>query len=139
MRRDRSPSSSATARRTPPAAPSSGARCRSGRSSPRAIARFVQELQQPRRSGFLRLAVGQNVPVFGTRQAFFQIPGGGGRVRGVAARNDERGNLRAQHVLGLGARRGVAVEERAAHIGGELFVLFGVQLRVGVGKRAVIL
>src|SRR6266567_99306 len=85
---------------------------------------LIQELQQSRRSGFLSLAVGQNVPVFGARQAFFQIPGGGRCVRGVTAGNDQGGDVHLQHVLRLSARRRVAVEERAAHASDERLVLF---------------
>src|SRR6266705_2568760 len=122
-RRDRLPCSSATAPRMPPVAPSSGARWRSGRCSPAPIAGSIEELQQPRWSGLLCLFLGKNVPVFRARQAFFEIPRRRGRVRRIASRDDERRDLRAQQVLGLRTRRSIAVEERAAHVGDELFVL----------------
>jgi len=55
-------------------------------------------------------------------------------VRRIASRDDERRDLRAQHVLGLRTRRGIAVEERAVHLRDESLVLAGVQLRVGLGE-----
>jgi len=43
--------------------------------------------------------------------AFFQIARRGRRVRGVAAGNDEGRDVEAQQILGLGAGRGIAVEQ----------------------------
>src|SRR5258706_9537099 len=112
----------------PPAAPSSGARCRSRRCSLNLPRYLLQELQQPRWSGLLCLSLGKNVPVFRARQAFFEIPRCRGRVRRIASRYDERWDVEFEHVLGLRARRRVTVEERAAHVGNELLVLAGIEL-----------
>src|SRR5208282_5433090 len=61
------------------------------------------------------------------------------RVRGIVSGYDESRNVEAHEVFGLGAGRGVAVEQRAAHAGADEFVLLRIVLGVGRGKRAVAL
>ena len=93
---------------------------------------LVEELQHPLGRRLLGLLGDRNVPVFRPRQAFFQIARGRGRVRGVAAGDDQRGNIEAHEILGFGAGRGVAVEQGAAHAGDDELV--GVDVLLGVGS-----
>src|SRR6267143_5552280 len=78
-------------------------------------AHVIEELEHPGWRCFLGLAGWEDVPVLGARQAFFEIPRRRGGVRLVAARNDQRGDIKAQQIFGLGARRGIPVDQRAAH------------------------
>jgi hypothetical protein len=60
-------------------------------------------------------------------------------MRLVAAGDDERGDVEAQEVLRLRARRRVAVEEDARHGGDDELVFLDVELRVSRGERAILL
>src|SRR5215211_2851369 len=81
------------------------------------LAGAIEKLQHPRRHVLLRLLGHGDVPVLGARQAFLHIARRRGRVRGVAAGDDQGRNFEAHQILRLGARCGVAVEQRARHAG----------------------
>jgi hypothetical protein len=91
--------------------------------------RFIEELQYSPRHRVLGLAGDGHIPILGLRQAFFDVSSRRGRVRGVAAWNDKRRNVEAQQILGFGARRSVAVEQRAGHAGDGKPVAIRVLLR----------
>src|SRR5262245_17320015 len=99
---------------------------------------FFQELEEASRGGFFGLAGNRHVPISGLGQALLQIPRRRRRMRGVAAGNDEGGQVHAHQVLGLGARRGVAVEERARQAGDDEPVALKVLPGIGLGEGAIV-
>src|SRR5262249_33464250 len=99
----------------------------------------LKKLHDLRRYRRLGLTGNRDIPVFRLRQAFLEVAGRRGRVRGVTAGNDEGGSVETAPVLGRAAGRGVPVEHPAGHAANEQFVSVDVLLRIHGGEPAVVL
>src|SRR5258708_19521637 len=100
-------------------------------------ASLSEELDESPWYGRFRLPLYGDVPVLRALEALLEVARGGDRVRVIAAWDDERRQVEAQELLRLGARRGVAVEERTRRDGQQQPVRVRIQFRVGVSERAL--
>ena len=55
-------------------------------------------------------------------------------MRFVLAGNDKRRDIETEQILGIGTRRGVAIDQRARHAGNDELVALDVELRVVGGE-----
>src|SRR5258706_11056997 len=84
--------------------------------------RFGEEFEDACGRAVFGLTCNGNVPIFRFGQALFEEARRRGRMRSVMARDDEGRDVRSQHVLGLGARRGVAIQKSSRHAGDDQLV-----------------
>ena len=99
----------------------------------------IEKFDDARRRRRLGLIGDLHVPVIRARQTLLEIARGRGRVRGVFAGHDQSRDVEAQQVLGLGAGRGVAVEQAARHAGHDQLVALDIHSANAAAKPASVL